>query len=364
MKSFFRLFVRQILEPVLILVSLLMFSHIALAQPGELSEIIAVYETSSEPLDIDAAVTIYSEHCSIALTTNQPAMRYHVASISKLFTAIVIMQLRDEGSLSLNDHLGLYLPEFDDRDIRLHQLLTHTSGLNGRDRSKNRNTQKQVDEYVKSVSRQWTRKPGSRWRYADSNFNLLGRVIESITEDTFSAVMSKRLLVPIGMTDSDFDISKIEVALRKTAFSKNGRREDHPWDLAFLPSAGLQTTAQDLSKFAAAILSVYNGDGSSIISKASLAEMVEPRIDADWDGISQAYGWQLASTSSGAQWRHAGGEDGFESLLSVYPESGFGIVVLGNQEDWPRFELERDIRERLAATTDGSELRPCRSNQQ
>jgi CubicO group peptidase (beta-lactamase class C family) len=360
MKSVAKLFLGVILEPVLVSMLLIAFSQVAMAQHFELSEIIAEYEASAEPLDIDAAVTVYPERRSIARATNE-SMRYHVASISKLFTAIVIMQLRDEGSLSLDDHLGLYLPEFGDSDIRLHQLLTHTSGLNGRDRAKRRNTQKQVDDYVKSVSRQRARKPGSRWRYADSNFNLLGRVIETITEDGFSSVLSKRLLVPIGMTDSDFDINKFELALRQTAFSKGGKPKDHPWDLAFLPSAGLQTTAKDLSKFVAAILSAYNGDGSSIISKASLAEMVVPRVDTDWDGISQAYGWQLASTSGETQWRHAGGEDGFESLLSIYPEASFGIVVLGNQEDWPRFELERDIRTRLTATTADSEPRPCSS---
>ncbi len=58
----------------------------------------------------------------------------------------------------------------------------------------------------------------------------------------------------------------------------------------------------------------------------------------------------MTNTPQGPQWRHAGGEAGFESLLTIYPEAGFGIALLGNKEDWPRFELEREIRSTLLKT--------------
>ena len=72
--------------------------------------------------------------------------------------------------------------------------------------------------------------------------------------------------------------------------------------------------------------------------------MTTERIATEWTGVMQGYGWQLVNTAQGPQWRHAGGEAGFESLLTLYPKTGFGIAVLGNKQDWPRFGLEQEIR--------------------
>ena len=262
------------------------------------------------------------------------------------------MQLRDEGLLSLQDRVGRYEPSFSSSSIRIEHLLTHTSGLRDRRRANGRTTPEQVDAYIDALAKQRTTSPPkARWRYSDAGFNLLGRVIERITHKEFPQLMKERILDPIGMPDSDFNLSRVPAQQRHSAYSKRGKPMVHPWDRAFLPSSGLQTTAADLATFDGAILSISKGQPNSIVKVESLKEMTTIRIPTAWSGVSQGYGWQLVNTSSqGPQWRHAGGEAGFEGLLTLYPRSHTTIAVLGNRKDWPRFELESEIRKRILAT--------------
>ncbi len=331
------------------------------AQSLTLEKIVTSVDSAAGTPNIDAAVVTLNSLCTLPNNSKlaEPGgpsdstkpSRFHAASISKLFTAIAIMQLRDEGELSLHDQVGIYEPIFSDSPIRIEHLLTHTSGLRDRQRADGRTTEAEVDAYMRSLASQSIRQmPGSDWHYADAGFNLLGRVVERVTGKPYFMVMKERLLVPIGMQDSDFDISHIPVENRVQAYNKQGRPQQHPWDLAFLPSSGLQTTAADLALFAQAVLKISSNETQRVLSLESLQEMTMDRIATEWHGVMQGYGWQMTNTPQGPQWRHAGGEAGFESLLTIYPEAGFGIALLGNKEDWPRFELEREIRSTLLKT--------------
>jgi CubicO group peptidase (beta-lactamase class C family) len=286
------------------------------------------------------------QYADAAQVSDDAPARFHAASISKLLTATVILQLQSEGKLFLKDSVGKYEPLFAGSPIKLVDLLTHTSGLRDRIRANARREQRQVDAYVAALAKQkLANRPGERWENSDAGFNLLGRVVERITEHTFADAMRERLLEPLGMHDSDFDIERIPLDRRLAAFDKKGTQRPHPWDLAFLPSSGLQTTAEDLAKFAGAILrTAARSEGWTPFDADALGQMTRVHIATEWDGIGQGLGWQIASSELGPQWRHAGGERGFEGLLTLYPDKGFAIVVLGNKSDWPRFELERTLR--------------------
>lgn len=323
------------------------------AQQIDFNEVVHQFERESNVLRVEAAVRSEEGMCSTASnpenkTTGTP--RYHGASISKLFTAIVVMQLRDEGKLNLNDTLNDYLPEFKNSDVQIRHLLTHTSGIRDRQRADDRSTSTEVDEYFRKLGNQRAGNYGEGWRYADANFNILGRVIEIVSGKKYPEVMQERLLGPLDMSDSSFEIDLIPENDRVVAYGKKGffggkeKAEDHPWDLAFLASAGLQTTAVDLTKFGMAVLDVLAGSTNDLLAKETLLEMTEERLKTDYEGVGQGLAWQIVQTNSGLQWRHAGGEDGFESLITIYPDTGITIAVLGNQADWPRFELERDLR--------------------
>jgi len=338
----------------------------ASASSAEVSLLIEELGSTAGTPTIDTAVATSAYLCyssrfeqesgvTVTTTDDDKLPLFHSASISKLFTAVVIMQLRDEGKLSLSDHVGEYIPAFSEHSIRLEHLLTHTSGLRDRERSDGRRTREEVDAYIETLARQRISKaPGTTWRYADSGFNLLGRVIENVTRKSFSDVMRDRLLQPLGMKSSSFDIARIPLDRRVSGFDKRGKQLQHPWDMAFLPSSGLQTNARELARFARAVLSVNAGtDSNGILRFKTLQEMTAVRIATAWNGIDQGYAWQIIESESKSVWRHAGGEGGFESLFAIYPKVGIGIAALGNQKDWPRFQLVQQIRDSVAnATTD------------
>jgi CubicO group peptidase (beta-lactamase class C family) len=319
----------------------------AYAQSVEFNTLVNQFESESNVLNVDAALWSKAGACSTTSTTEKnttQTQRYHAASVSKLFTAIVIMQLRDEGKLDLSDTVGVYLPEFENSKVQLHHLLTHTSGIRDRQRADGRTSVAEVDEYIQKLASRRPRNPSERWRYADANFNVLGRIIETLDGATFANVMEKRLLGPLLMSDSSFDISLTPGDAKVVAYNKRERAYDHPWDLAFLPSSGLQTTAVDLTKFGRAILDIFAASTNALLLKESLLEMTEDRLETQYEGVGQGLAWQIVQANTGLQWRHAGGEDGFESLITIYPNIGLTIAVLGNQKDWPRFELERELR--------------------
>ena len=302
---------------------------------------------------VDVAITTAEKVCQARLygedqevSANTAPPRFHAASISKLLTATVIMQLQRQGKLSINDLLSSYEPAFAGSSIKLADLLTHTSGLRDGSRLKALRDQHEVDNYIAALAKQkLVSRPGERWAYSDAGYNLLGRVVERTTGHPFADAMRERVLEPLGMHDSDFDITRIPAQQRLTAFDRSGKELPHPWDLAYLPSSGLQTTADDLAKFARAILATDKGPAiASPINGQIVREMTQVRIATEWHGIGQGLGWQISISELGPRWRHAGGERGFESLITLYPDKGFGIVVLGNRADWPRFELEQKLR--------------------
>lgn len=272
--------------------------------------------------------------------------RFHSASISKLLTATVILQLQTEGKLSVDDPVGKYEPAFTSSSIKLVELLIHTSGIRDLDPGKARQEHQNVGDYIAALAAQKpTSQPGERWEYSDAGYNLLGRVVERVTGRPFADAMRERLLQPLAMHNSDFDVRRIPSDQRLAAFNDQGEQLSHPWHIAFLPSSGLQTTAEDLAKFARAILATETrNEPSSLIGIDALREMTRVRVATQWDGVGQGLGWQIANSELGPQWRHAGGERGFESLMTLYPNEGFAIVLLGNKKDWPRFELERVLR--------------------
>ena len=300
------------------------------------------------PLQLDAALVVDGTYCGVIAPTGpaDAVLRFHAASITKLLTAIVVLSLEEDGRLDIDDPVADYVATFEDSPITIAQLLTHTSGLRDRQRARGRQTAAEVGDYIEALAAEpLSSEPGARWHYADAGYNLLGIVIESASGLPYVDAVVERVLEPTGMRDSTFFPSTLPDDDRVTAFSRRGRAFEHPWDRAFLPSSGLQTTAADLTRLAGSILDIAAGKESGIIEPKTLARMTAIQVATEWPGIAQGYGWQIAGTPVGRQWRHAGGEAGFESLLTLYPDQGLGIAVMGNRADWPRFAFERAVRD-------------------
>jgi CubicO group peptidase (beta-lactamase class C family) len=309
--------------------------------------------TSNADTLVSSAVFTHEGSCKVGNAAPEGLPRFHAASISKLFTATVIMQLRDEARLSLRDPVSKYVPEFAGSRIDIEQLLIHTSGLRDRHRAEGRTSRAQWDAYILELAKQpLANEPGAQWAYSDAGFNLLGRVIENVSGGKpYADVLKQRLLDPLEMTASTFEISQVPEAQRVRASDKNGLALEHPWDVVFLASSGLQTDARDLAKFGREMLVIAAGHkGHGVLRAETLREMTSVRVSTQWAGVSQGYGWQLEGVGADSRWRHAGGERGFESLLILYPAEDFGVVVMGNRKDWGRFERASALATEARAT--------------
>jgi D-alanyl-D-alanine carboxypeptidase len=143
---------------------------------------------------------------------NAPHTKFRIGSITKQFTSMLIMQLREQGKLKLEDSVCLYVARCPDtwKPVTIHHLLTHTSGIPTYTglpawRAKNMvpHTTEQVMDYVRDLPLQWT--PGERYAYNNSGYYLLGMVIEKVTGRKYDAALTDMILAPLDLTDTGYD---------------------------------------------------------------------------------------------------------------------------------------------------------------
>jgi len=267
---------------------------------------------------------------------------FPVASISKTFTATAIMQLVEQQVVDLEARLSTYLPQFGRSGISILDLLTHTAGLPDAYAPKGRSGQEAVASYVAKVADDGTDfVPGTGWAYADAHFNILGAVVQSLTEQPFPDYAKEKLLAPLGMTRSSFRLvaDAENVALPHTGWLRLRPGGGRSWDIAFAPSEGLHSSVREMLMWAKANLD----NDSRLLLPDTYANMHQPRMDTAWDGVRMSLGWQIEGPPAAPVLRHAGGMDGVSALLTLYPDSGRAIVILSNAEETPRFEIRRAV---------------------
>jgi CubicO group peptidase (beta-lactamase class C family) len=319
-----------------------------------LSELVAEARRASGVSFIDLAVTRADGRCTLSRYSD-PLPLLNAAGLSRLLTATLVVQLVEAGQLGLDDQLGRHLPEFEGSGITIEQLLMDRSGLRDRIRPAHRRSDAELARYVTDVARHRpAAAPGSRRSLAQVNYNLLGRVIEVVTGESFAVAMRTRLLSPLGMLDSTFVLdevpepSRVWGQVRRLGFVRDVAPTS---DRAFAPASGLQTNAADLSRFVRAMLAAAEGMDEHVVSPQMLRALTAPRLQAIEAGVHIGFAWQVTTSDYGVRWHLDAGAAGIESMVTVYPQAGFGIILMGNREGWPRDELEHQLAE-LVATTD------------
>lgn len=273
------------------------------------------------------------------------------ASISKLFTATAIMQLREQGQLDLQAKITDYLPEFtmkDDRyrEITVYQLLTHTSGI--ANYFNPRFIQPPHDSVALSMfaERLATKKlrfePGvslSEKTYSNSGYNILGLIIERIAGCSFATYMEENVLSPVGMEQSSFFIDSIPLDRRSTPHRKqwltgkispSDYYPDIPQDK---PCGNLNSCTADLCKWMLHNLAIYDtiNVNTGVLRPSSLREMWTVQEEIAGYSTSIGLGWWIVhSVTYGNYLFHVGNDPGFSATLMLWPEHDFGLVLLCN----------------------------------
>ncbi|WP_199799091.1 serine hydrolase domain-containing protein [Porphyrobacter sp. YT40] len=255
-----------------------------------------------------------------------PDTPFLIGSVSKSFTALAVMQLVEARKLDLDAGVGTYLNAFSERPagaITLRQLLSHTSGystVQGNDAHA-----ETLATHAAMVAR-WTPaySPGERWEYSNTNYHLLGAVIEAVTGEDFADYIERRILVPIGMKHSfvarGAEPDRVARGHRPWFGGKRAYTEREGGQVA-APAGGIFASANDLARYAAIML---NGR-DDIISAAGKAEMVRP---ASPQSPFYGLGWFIDRQAGTAA--HSGLVPGSEALLTLVPAERKAVIVLIN----------------------------------
>lgn len=269
-----------------------------------------------------------------------PDLQYRVGSITKALVAVVVMQLRDEGRLDLNDSLDKHLPGVAHGDRTLRSLLSHSSGMHSEPAGEwwERSPGIGFEELLSRLSEVPAAfAPGSTFHYTNIAFALLGEVVARVSGLPWFDVVEQRVLAPLDM--------------RRTTYLPSGRfaqgysvhhfagtlTEEPAHDAgAMAPAGQLWSTVEDLARFAAFVA----GGTESVLAAATLREMTTPQSGSHAGGLNSAYGlgFRLAAGGSGMLVGHTGSMPGFLAGLFADPVRRTGVVLLANGTSGMRCE--------------------------
>jgi CubicO group peptidase (beta-lactamase class C family) len=273
---------------------------------------------------------------------------FDLASLTKVIaTAPAIMKLADEGVLNLLDPVGKWFPEFRGKgkdDLLLLNLLTHTSGLSDVPLLPVRT----IGEHVcQAAENELESRPGSRFRYADSNFILLGELVRRVTGRTLGSYASEQFLVPLGMSSTQFNPadalhSRCAATIADSGRILQGKAQDgNAGALGGVAGhAGLFGTAADLARFCRMLLRGGELEGRRVFSPWAVKQMACPFYFQE-GRIVRGIGWDILSSYSsprGGGFSDASfGHTGYSGTsIWIDPEADLFVILLTSRQDYRR----------------------------
>jgi CubicO group peptidase (beta-lactamase class C family) len=312
------------------------------AQPADIAKKLDIYLTSAkEAFRFNGSVLIaqkgnillqkgYGWRNAFTRSANKSDTRFPILSITKPFTATIILKLQEEGKLSVWDNLAKYLPDYPNGNkIKIHYLLTHSSGIYNYTEpvaiedsalvNYPISKQKVLDIFVNAPVEF---APGKGYSYNNSGYFLLGLIIEKVTGKAYETVVRELIFGPLGMTNSGFDFLSLPDSLKAKGYEFLDSERTVPYkhyDSTFAYSAGsIYSTIGDMYKWARAISS------QQILTADSWKLAFTPQVR------NYGYGWMTGQFLKRQYIRHSGGYPGYMSEFIYYPEEDFTIILLNN----------------------------------
>lgn len=281
---------------------------------------------------------------------NGPTVRVRIGSVTKQFTAMLILQLLEEGKLRLDAPIRDYLPQYPrpagDR-VTIHQLLTHTSGIPDYvglplfQRVRNRTATRPEQFLAMFDSLPFEFVPGRRFSYSNSNYFILGAIIERLTGMPWAAALEARILGPLGLKQTGYDDGTAIIASRAEGYTQTlgGLRPAEFLDMSLMYSAaGMYSTLEDLWRWDRAL------EERKLLSEASYQLLEGMHVPAE--GGFYGYGWLRERIPGGpggdslTTLSHAGGVPGFTTVNYRIPEDGVAIIWYDNSGQRPALHEE------------------------
>ncbi len=283
---------------------------------------------------------------------NAPETKFRLASLTKAFTAAMIMKLVDAGAVELDAPLTRYLDWYrkDTGDrVTIRHLLNHTSGIPSFTaqpsyESLKRRRIKIRDFVEKHCSGDLEFEPGSKFRYDNSGYFLLGVVIEEVTGKLYEVALREAILAPLGMHATGYDHGRADIPCRADGFVPvAGTRVGADFiDMSVPFAAGaLYSTVDDMLRWGRALLH------GRVVSEGAAREMFTPALQ------SYGFGWAIDTHALDRETavrtiHHAGGIDGFSTCIYLLPDLDAVVVVLSNVMDGLAPRLARQLARKVA----------------
>ncbi len=260
---------------------------------------------------------------------------FQSGSVGKQFTATLVMQLIGEGKLSLDDRLAKFFPNGPAawRDITIRQMLSHTSGISEKFYEKVDLHLEYADSTVARIIGEQPLDfvPGSRWRYSNPGYVMLGFVIEKVTGRFYGDLLEERIFGPLGMTTAMIINEPVIVPNRAAGYeSVAGTIVNQSWvSRKFNTTAdgALYLTVLDLAKWDAALY------GDRVLPQAALAQMWTPIRLNDGTTAPYGFGWSLGNVNGHRIVEHGGAWQGFKAYIARYVGDGLTVIVMMNLGD-------------------------------
>jgi CubicO group peptidase (beta-lactamase class C family) len=265
---------------------------------------------------------------------NTPDTTFRIGSISKQFTAAAILKLQERGKLSVKDSLAKYYPKWlNGKNITLHHLLTHTSGLYSY--TSNPFFAVQVSKpaniatLIPAIQKEKVNfAPGEEWEYCNSGYFVLGLIIEKVSGKSYGEFLQTEFFKPLGMNLTGVHMAGKEPEGESLGYAKGelGFKLSNNWDMSWAGGAGaLYSTTGDLQRWNEAVF------GGKVLKKETLRSAFTPvKLPDGSKTAPYGYGWIISEKRGLRVIRHGGGLQGFQSSLARFPDQKVTVVVLCN----------------------------------
>ncbi|MFI8931637.1 serine hydrolase domain-containing protein [Streptomyces sp. NPDC053474] len=268
---------------------------------------------------------------------------FHLASVSKTFTATALMRLVAEGKVDLDAPVRRYVPELRLADegaaerITVLNLLNHTAGLDWNLIDDGRGDRSLTGLVARLHELPQIAEPGTRASYSQAGYNVLGRIIEKVTDLPFEQAVASLVLEPVGLTDTVYGLAEVMVRPFAVGYNRDddgALRPARPWGAfregarADNPGGGLASSASDLLRWAR----FHLGDGEGVLPAEALHRMRERTVDLRSSSLGDGFGvcWFLRDLDGVRGVGHGGSGNGQFAELLIVPERNFAVVALSN----------------------------------
>lgn len=339
-------------------------------------------EPGAAVLVLQGDKVLYERYFGLAdLPSRTPVVadtRFNIASVSKQFTAVAVLQLVADGKLSLEDPVGRYFPEYTDplwQEVQIRHLLSHSSGIPDERGYLSREAKVNGDEalaleYLQTLDHLHFA-PGSAYEYINPTFVLLGRLVERISGQAFTDYMQEHVFDPAGMGQTAYiGLEEGQQAAHAYEYEREtgdgeesaGSRTDAPeWyeydygEETFFgtrPDGGIYTTVRDFVKWEKALRDCLDDKPGALLPARLLREAFTPQTlvsGSPWSdyqnrpGTWYGYGWFIEPEKHCIY--HTGDNGGFKILAARYPDRDALVLVFAARADWDRYALKTRLEE-------------------